>query len=387
MPEAATVTDELHQLDRVADDHPLAWPSPRQRLRRRAGRHPGSCRARRHLPLRDPLRGPRPVLVSPAPPGRCPQGPRPLREHAGRAASRPDYYAPGRPRGVPHAGRLHDVRRRAHALRRWSAPRTPSWAASAILMLVNGEPDYELEVTERARSCGCTSRTCRTRAPSTSRSRGLATPGVRDGGSSGRTRSRGTGSARIKVVGTDVGRLRARGVGREHRAESRPSGTSCTCGSTSRASSTLVNRVQGIDHLAGAFFAGEGHAWGYGARCGVRARAPDRRSLRPFQPPSTRSAPTSTPRARSRSTASTSTIRDRPRAHVHPRGRTGPPVHRRPADALRFGVLPPGGVERHDVDDELERHLATRWSWIVRDPATGRREHGHRVATSRWETW
>ena len=107
---------ELHQLDPVADHHPLARPPARQRVGRRARRDPGARRARRDLPVHYPLQGPGAVLVPPAPPRGHPQGPRPLREHAGRAA-RARLLRPRRPRGVPHAGRLPAGGGRADALR------------------------------------------------------------------------------------------------------------------------------------------------------------------------------------------------------------------------------------------------------------------------------
>ncbi len=121
------------------------------------------------------------------------------------------------------------------------------------LMLVNGEPDYELDVT-----AGEVVRLYLTNVSNTRTFNlsfvGASDAGGGDGGSSGGAGSGGAGSARMKVVGTDIGAFE-----REEWIES------IVLSPAERyivhvrfdepGDLTLVNRVQGIDHLDGAFFA------------------------------------------------------------------------------------------------------------------------------------
>jgi len=118
------------------------------------------------------------------------------------------------------------------------------------LMLTNGEPDYELDVT-----AGEVIRLYLTNVSNT-RTFNLSFEREGEGGASGRARS-ATGAespaARIKVVGTDIGAYE-----REEWVES------IVLSPAERyivhvrfeepGDYALVNRVQGIDHLAGAFF-------------------------------------------------------------------------------------------------------------------------------------
>ena len=118
------------------------------------------------------------------------------------------------------------------------------------LMLTNGEPDYELDVT-----AGEVIRLYLTNVSNT-RTFNLSFEREGEGGASGRARS-ATGAesppARIKVVGTDIGAFE-----REEWVES------IVLSPAERyivhvrfeepGDYALVNRVQGIDHLAGAFF-------------------------------------------------------------------------------------------------------------------------------------
>ena len=121
------------------------------------------------------------------------------------------------------------------------------------LMLVNGEPDYELDVTAGEVVRLYLTNVSNTRTFNLSFA-GASDAGGGDGGSSGGAGSGGTGSTRMKVVGTDIGAFE-----REEWVES------IVLSPAERyivhvrfdepGELALVNRVQGIDHLDGAFFA------------------------------------------------------------------------------------------------------------------------------------
>ena len=229
------------------------------------------------------------------------------------------------------------------------------------LMLTNGEPDYELEVTA--------GEVIRLYLTNVSNTRTFNLSFEREGGGGGQSPD-----ARIKVVGTDIGAFE-----REEWVESivlSPAERYIVHVRFEEAGDyALVNRVQGIDHLAGAFLPGDGQA-GNGA-CGIGPHRAGRRTLTRFarlrhtahQPPR---------RPRDRPPARALRRPRRPRTHLHP-GSLGHPLRGGPADALRFRLFPPGGVERDDADDELE--LVVRRGALDRAGAFDRpREHGHRVA-------
>ena len=169
------------------------------------------------------------------------------------------------------------------------------------LMLVNGEPDYELEVTAGEVVRLYLTNVSNTRTFNLSFLARAAQP---DGGAEGADAADAGQPAapRIKVIGTDVGAFE-----REEWVES------IVLSPAERyivhvrfdepGEFALVNRVQGIDHLGGAFFA-ETDPLGTVRVAASRGTARGGRA-----PPSTPSAPTSTPRAKSPSTASISTTR------------------------------------------------------------------------------
>ena len=121
------------------------------------------------------------------------------------------------------------------------------------LMLVNGEPEYELDVTAGEVVRLYLTNVSNTRTFNLS-FEGGGNAGGGDGGSNGGAGSGGTGGARMKVVGTDIGAFE-----REEWIES------IVLSPAERyivhvrfdepGDALLVNRVQGIDHLGGAFFA------------------------------------------------------------------------------------------------------------------------------------
>ena len=157
------------------------------------------------------------------------------------------------------------------------------------LMLVNGEPDYELEVT-----AGEVVRLYLTNVSNT-RTFNLSFEGVAGRGDTGAVLP----DPRIKVIGTDVGAFE-----REEWVES------IVLSPAERyivhvrfdvpGEFTLLNRIQGIDHLGGVFFPETD-------TLGVVRVAEARRNATAASAPSTRCAPTCTPRARSRCTATSST--------------------------------------------------------------------------------
>ena len=167
--------------------------------------------------------------------------------------------------------------------------------------------------------------------------------------------------------------LRAGGVGRERGDRDRRSAMSCTCGSTEPGSVALLNRVRGLDHLYGRFFAETDTLGVVRGRAASRADDDSRGVVR------CRCAPT----------------RRRPRRSARFRRAAGRrPADRRSCSPWRRGAcrrvtrqlmqldsiyFTPDGVERDDAEDELgvDRPAGPL------DPARPRDrqgEHGHGLA-------
>ena len=209
------------------------------------------------------------------------------------------------------------------------------------LMLINGEPDYELDVT-----AGEVVRLYLTNVSNT-RTFNLSFEGMNGA----------PPAARIKVIGTDVGAFE-----REEWVES------IVLSPAERyivhvrfnepGTALLVNRVQGIDHLGGSFFQ-ETDTLGVVRVAEAGATESGLPAADAASPPTPAAAAFDTLRTNVHAAREIALYReyfDAPvdRELTFTMEKDGIPFVVDRPDALRFRLLPPRGVERDDAHDELE---------------------------------
>ena len=178
---------------RSGGDRPLARAAAGEPLRRHA-RDAGADPGRRQLHLPRPVPGPGRLLVPPAHPRGLRPGDGPLRQRPRRPV-RPRLLGAGQPRARAHARRRPHRGRQGRAVQPRPRPRTPRWGASATCCSSPASRSWR-----SPRRHGEVVRLYLTNTANT-RVFKVALPG-----------------ARMKLVGGDSGRVRARGVRRGGRA-------------------------------------------------------------------------------------------------------------------------------------------------------------------------